>query len=218
MYVPKMDTSMLKAIMESIRIILGQCKQDNALCIDVPATTTHLMECLGYNEYFIRRTWKVFEEIDGLRINIYKYHEVAFDILFEHRKEPVPRHRYNCIPVDEEICLRRREECITSPHIHSLYLYLEGRFGRSEYVKINIIRLLRLLQISDEKLAYDLLDEIEELLNGKGSTRRLFTLVLRILVKHRELLRYILPMIPGDSESLLKSSPIARIIHSLIGF
>lgn len=213
MYIANIDSSMLKAIIESIRTILIKCKELDALCYDTPATTTHLMQCMGFNEYFIRKTWRVFEEINGLRINMYKFHDVEFDLLFEHRKEPVPRLRDSCIPVDDEVCYKKRSECITSPHIHSLYIYLEGKLGRGGYVKINVVRLLRLLQMKDEKLTYELLDVIEKLLTGKGSIRKLYILVLKILLKNRGVLSLILPMVPQDLEGLFKASPFARLIR-----
>jgi hypothetical protein len=211
-----LDPLTLKAIVESIKKILEVCGRENTLCLDIPATTTSLLECLGYNEYFIRRTWHVIEEADGFRFPIYSHSGVSFNILLEHRKEPVPRYRDTCIPMSIEACKQHPSECTVTPHTHALYIYIEGHIGKGGYVKVNLVRILRLLYMEDKDITMKIISLVENLLSGKGDINTLYKSILTLLARNRHVLKYILPYIPSTIEALLASSPLSRLLSVLM--
>ncbi len=170
---------------------------------------------MGYNEYFVRSFWEAFEKLEYFKIPVYRFSDIEFDLLFIYRRETLVHLRDECIPIEEIVCHRHRLDCIKAPHTNALYIYIEGDYRGRVFVRTNILRVLRLLNIWRSEEPYRLIEMVRRALRGEVERDEIIRHILNLLRSRRDILHFILPKIPGDSEELLMFSPILRILHYL---
>ncbi len=203
----------IDAILRSIRLVLDKCIELDALCFDPPATITPLLYCIGYNEYFVRKFWEVFEKLGEFSFTIYKYYGIEFDLVLHHKLGTVMHLRDECIPVEDIVCIKHRLDCVKAPHTHMLYIYIEGRHEGRVFVRTNVLRILRLMNIWRKDSPYKVLELMHKVLYGEEDLSRLIIYLLKIILSNEKILSYILPKIPLSNDELKILSPLIRFLH-----
>ncbi len=212
-FLQKTQPWIVEAIIKSAKRVVEDCIELGLKCLDPPATITPLLRCLGYNEYQARKFWAFFENLEKpLEVKIYKYLSIEFKLLIAHRKEIVMHLKKGCTPLDELDCRRLHKECIKTPHAHALYVFLEGRV-EEDYIRLNIIRLLKLLYEKYPDKTRKILDILVEAAWDHRKINEVYSIILEILRTESELLKLIVPLIPLSINELVERSPILRRIH-----
>ncbi len=209
----RIKKSFYKAVLRSIPVILNACSVYGSLCFDLPATTSPLLRCLGYSEYFVRRFWAVFDELSNLRIPLYTLRNTSFTLHIVHRKEGIPHIEGECIPIEDIVCFTHKLRCVRSPHTHALYLYIEGSYSGRIFVRTNVLRVLRVMNVWREQAPYQFIKLLDDFLDGTAGVDDLLRFVFDTLIDNKRVMSLILPKLPLSTEELLKLSPLLRIMR-----
>ncbi|MET1159806.1 MAG: hypothetical protein ABWW65_02485 [Thermoprotei archaeon] len=206
------DIDVLKIVLKSIELVVRACILRDIKCYDPPFLTSPMLRhYFNYDDYAIKRFWRFFKDLGELSFPIYRHRYVAFVLKIVHVKELVCYERSNYIPLDPSIC-SSGEEYVKVPHSHALYMYIEGRLGKRVVVRMNIVRLLDLLYIKDKELPFKLLRILTGIIDGRYTISDLEKIVLDILQRCSNTLKYVLPVIPRNHEELVKLSPLIRVL------
>ncbi len=167
--------------------------------------TTRLLERIGLTGYAQRSFWERARRIAGSRIQLYRYMDVDFEMaVYLVRRKLL--HVDGWLPVDYIDCQLMRSRCFASPQGQALMAYVEGKAMGSE-IKINVVRLLSILNGTSEGLAFRVIDGLEQALEGKGLSG--LTSALLDAVK-LDAVRIMLPKVPSSIRDLASMSPALR--------
>ncbi|MCE4608514.1 MAG: hypothetical protein F7B61_06125 [Caldisphaeraceae archaeon] len=206
----RINKTFLKSSLDCATKILKFCIEKNLRCRDAPIATTRLLKSIGLSEYQERSYWKHAEDLSKEhRIILYKYGSIEFNLSFE--LKDVKIYHFDSIPVDYIDCKILGGDCSITNRGHALYIYVVGKIENS-LIKSNGINLIRLLSITNNELAFRLIESIYSLINNNNQKgfENLANNLLSILKVPAVAL--ILPKLPKDFNELLKFSPQLRRI------
>ncbi len=192
-------------VIMSAEALLSACSELNLRCRDPPVVTSRLLGHLGVNQYVQRTVMGLLGELSGERIELYRHLRAEFYLrpYLERRKL---MHVDGWVPVDFLDCKAMEGRCSISPRGLAGLIYIEGSVEGS-LIRVNVVNLLRLLDITKPGSAIGLLEALRGLLWGRdvdGSLEELSNLT------SIDAVRLVLPKVPEGPGDLVKLSPALR--------
>ena len=200
----------IEVLVKSFREIVNCCYSERIRCTDPPIASTGFLYSLGFYQYLIRTFWSELP-LGVYEIPLYKYLETQFAIEITHEINSAREIRCGkyLVPVDELDA--RSKETVFTPRSHLLYVRLSG-VVEGNVIKINIVRLAKLIETYEPGWVNSILDSILKALNDPSVLVDLEDKVLQEIDRRKLLLSFILPRIPKSREDLFKLVPILRVI------
>jgi hypothetical protein len=199
----------VEVLVKSLRELVNCCYSEKIRCTDPPIASTGFLYSLGFHQYLIRTFWA--ELPPGVyKVPLYKYLGTEFFIEIKHEINSIREIKCgkHTIPVDELDA--RPRETIFTPRSHLLYIRLAGVI-EGNVIKINIVRLAKLIETYEPGWVTSILDEILRSFDNPKILDDLEDKVLAEIEKRKLVLSFILPKIPKSKTDLLKLVPVLRI-------
>ncbi len=195
------------------------CAENNLLCVDIPAVTTHELKKHGIKSYStIESFWKTISALtrhlsEKECVSIYKYNGLMLRLDLVHDKNNVYLSRKLDIVLDPLDCYAHKHEldCIEIPHTHTLKVQLDVKTFNRTIAQFNVVYLLKLLLESNAKLFMELRECIEKYIK-EARTDNIVSIALKISAHYRSIFKKTLPYIPSTYSDILKCIPILRRI------
>ncbi|MGC9210525.1 MAG: hypothetical protein ACP5FT_04605 [Acidilobus sp.] len=201
----KVDRNAIDDLLTATESLLQACSTMNLRCRDPPLVTTRLLQHLSLTQYRQRVLWKFLEELSGQRFEIYKYVRAVFTISVTVERKKL-LHIDGWVPVDFLDCRANQARCTVSPRGSAAFAYLEGTVEGSQ-VKINLINLLRILDMVKPQASREIVRAARNLLWGsdvESSLERIVDLT------SMDVMKIVLPKVPSNPKDLLQLSPLLR--------
>ncbi len=200
----------IDVLLKALRRLLEFCLEEGLECVDPPIATSRFLYSLGCNEYGVRRLWARIG--GGVEAEVFRSRRSRFSIVLEAHRGMAYHDSLTSVPVDELDCRRLRERCAGTSNANKAYVFLSGGV-EDNVLRVNIVRLLLLLERSARGRAFELIDAVRGLLwRRSGASEKLYRVIEEIVLGQEALLAVIEPDLHDILGSLLVHSPLLRKI------
>ena len=206
----RLKASDVDVLLRGLRRLLEFCLEEGLECVDPPIATSRFLYSLGCNEYGVRRLWARIG--GGIEAEIFRSRRSRFTLVLEAHRGMAYHDSWSGVPVDELDCERLRERCVGTSNANKAYVFLSGGV-EDNVLRVNIVRLLLLLERSARGKAFELIDAVRGLLwRRRGAGEKLYRVIGEIVLGQEALLAVIEPDLHDIIGSLLVHSPLLRKI------
>ncbi|RUM47252.1 MAG: hypothetical protein DSY37_03110 [Hyperthermus sp.] len=202
---------MVEMAIRSAREMARCCITLGLDCVDAPASSSRLLEDLGYSQYRIRSFWSVVRSLSPLRIPLYVYNGARGWIKAVYYDGPFYEHvcgRMH-IPLSSRGGVR---EAVRVPHGSLLYLVLEVSVDGFTS-RMNVIRLLTLLYRSSAEAIDALLRGLVSYVWGDLDAVQLVGMLRDIISGWRNVIGSIIPL-PAGWDDVGRYIPVLNVFKS----
>ncbi len=202
------DKRILKAILDSIEKTIICCRKLGLECRDPPVLTTGSLYSLGYHQYFVRMFWDKLP-LGTYVIPLYKQSGFIFNMEIQHDIASTYETTCNNMIVPIDFIDARKTYSTHAPHTHRLFLRISGAAG-GNVIKVNLLRILYLIESSKPKTVFRLLDILRKIVYGEEEKQNVLSIAIELIRNWENYLEFIVPQVPASREELRKMSPLLR--------